>query len=161
MSVGIETVGEMIAELAALLDLDSVVEEEGRAAWLLRIDETHDLVVEYELDQDQLHFSAEVASVPLDRKEKVYEWLLLYNGCWQETGGMRMALEGPEGPVIQAATVAVSGLDLTTLHLVVSNFFEKLLVWEALLTGGIGDGDAVDASLLGSAGMIRIEGDGG
>ena len=65
---------------------------------------------------------------PGDRA-RLYDLLLRYGFHWDETGGVRMAVEGQDGPVIQLVDVPLAGLDGQKLQALVRGFVAKLHAW--------------------------------
>ncbi len=122
-------VRDLMSEIGPILELRGIVEINGEAKWVLDLDGEHAVVVEHAAADDRLFFTAE-AGVPEPAARLVcYELLLAYNALWRQTGGVRMAVNGEDGAVLQIADVAVEGLDAAALAEVLENFFGKLGEW--------------------------------
>jgi hypothetical protein len=125
-----------MAEIGALADLMAVAEHEGENVWALRVDEETLLFADLEQERDCLVLSGEVGTPPPSDRARLHDLLLRYNFHWDETGGVRMAVEGQDGPVIQLVDVPLAGLDGHRLQALVRGFTTKLQAWRAILQGG-------------------------
>jgi hypothetical protein len=151
-------IGEIMAEAGPRLDLLQVREYEDRDLWTLLLDEEILVYADYVADRDMLVLSAEVADLPAEGRAARHELLLQYNNQWAETGGVRMALDGPGGTVVQILEMPAAGLGTQTLGTVLSGFAEVLRNWRPILeatpeTEGTA-GTGPDGPDLGS--MIRV-----
>ena len=134
-----EHVHHLLVELGPLLELGAVVEYDGQNAWSLGVDEETAVHAEFHADEDRLYLSANVASPPEARRAATYDLLLQYNNQWTETGGIRMALDGPAGRVVQITDLRVTGLDVSSLESALVSFLEKLRAWRDMVGQGITD----------------------
>ena len=99
---------------------------------------------EHQPDDGRLWLSTEVCEPPGERLA-LYELILQYNARWKETGGVRLALDGPEGSVVLAYDMPLAGLDLPRLQTVIRNFRDTLDGWRKIVaasgqTAGRGTG---------------------
>ena len=150
-----EHVQGLMQEIGAVADLAAVAEHEGEDVWSLLVDDEEGGVVWVDLDDARgcLVLSGEVGTPqPVDR-ERLNDLLLRYNFHWDATGGVRMAVEGEGGPVIQLADVPLAGLDAGRLGVVVRGFAAMLAAWRAILRGGGVSGAAGPDELLRWPGM--------
>jgi len=150
-----EQMHDLMIEIGPLMELAEVVEFDNGAAWSLAIDDDVAVLAEYDPEQGRLHLTGEVGAPPAERRTATYETLLLFNGHWQETGGVRMALDEPGGLVLQVVDITADGLNAAALQMIVGNFVEKLLVWRTVIDAGVGSGEA-DAA--GAEAAIEREG---
>lgn len=122
----------LFAEIGPLFDLDQVSEFDGEASWAVVADGT---VVTFEADDERsmLVLSAEVGRPRDDLRLKVYEAVLQYNLASRETGGARMALDGPDGAVVLLYDLATGDLETPRLAAVIEEFVAVVRGWRDLL----------------------------
>ena len=147
----------LMTEIGPALELAEVQEFERDNLWTLVVDQGTVLFAEYDPDDARLWLSADVCAPQPGDRSKLYELMLQYNARWRQTGGVRLALDGPGGTVVQAYDMTVNGLDLSRLCTVVGNFRETLAAWReivaASVTGQDADAGRIDPVLMG--GVIR------
>ena len=91
------------------------------------------VIADYVVAEDRLVLSATVATPAAADRLRIYATVLQYNYHWEDTGSIRMALEGPAGSLVQISDLRVTGLDLQTLHNGLSNFNDKIHAWREAL----------------------------
>lgn len=123
----------LLAETGALLELPEVLGFSEENCWTLRIDENTLLFVDHEAGRPFVTLSGEVAAVRPAARAQVHELLLVYNGQWKTTGGLRMALDGPDGAVIQLCELPVADLDARSFAGALRVFTDVLLGWREML----------------------------
>lgn len=126
----------LMTEIGPALELAEVTEIEGDNRWILVIRDGTVLFVDYDPEDQRLWLSADVGAPPPGDRLRLYELMLLYNAQWQQTGGVRLALDGPEGDVVQAYDLPLAGLDLHHLQQVVRNFGDMLEAWRKIVSTG-------------------------
>jgi hypothetical protein len=127
----------LMTEIGPALELAEVQEFEQDDLWTLVAGDGTVLFVDYEPKDQRLWLSADVCvPLPGDRLQ-LYELILQYNARWQQTGGVRLALDGPEGGIVQAYDLPAAGLDLHRLQNVVSNFRQTLDAWREIVAKGV------------------------
>jgi hypothetical protein len=148
----------LMTEIGPALELAEVTEFEQDNLWTLVLRDGVVLFVDYEPEDQRLWLSADVC-VPLPGDHlRLYELMLQYNARWQQTGGVRLALDGPEGSVVQAYDLPVAGLDLHRLQNVIRNFRDTLAGWRKIVATGVGASQPTATSSLDrmmAGGMIR------
>ena len=154
-----EHVSHLMAEIGPILELRGIVEICGEARWVLDLDGENAVLAEYFNADDRLFLTGD-AGVPEPAARLVcYELLLAYNAMWRQTGGVRMAVNGEDGAVLQIADIAAEGLDATTLARVVENFVGKLGEWMEIIAmdpdhhAATASGDPASPS---GAGALRV-----
>lgn len=127
----------LMTEIGPSLELAEVTEFDQDNLWVLVLRDDVVLFVDYVPEDQRLWLSAEVGvPSPADRFH-LYELMLQYNARWQETGGVRLVLDGPEGGVVQAYDMPTVGLGLHHLQNVIRNFSDMLEGWRKIVaTGG-------------------------
>lgn len=147
----------LMAEIGPLLELQEVTEFEAEDLWTLVVDADTVLFLDYQATPERLVLSAE-AGVPAEAGREFYATLLQYNNQWAETGGVRLALDGPEGGVVQIVDLALAGLDLSQLQTTLMGFLATLRAWrEIVAQAGAGRADTAEPGLApyGLQGFIR------
>ena len=124
---------QTMAELGPLFDLAAVVELDGVQEWKLVVDEDTVVSVERDTAAGQVVLSVEVAAVPAEKTRDLLEMLLIYNGQWIQTGGIRMSLTEPGGLVVQSVELFDDALDLSTLATVLKNFLDIRAGWRTII----------------------------
>jgi hypothetical protein len=143
----------LMTEIGPALELAEVEEFERENLWVLTAGDGMVLFAEHQPDDGRLWLSTEVCEPPGERLV-LYELILQYNARWKETGGVRLALDGPEGSVVLAYDMPLAGLDLPRLQTVIRNFRDTLDGWRKIVaasgqTAGRGAG-GLDPMLLGA-----------
>ena len=125
----------LMNEVAPLIDALMVTEYESEGTWALQVDEAILLIVDLDEEDGRLVVSADAGRIQEGRQGEIHERLLRYNYCWRETGGVRMALDGPGGEVVQMADVPLAGLDVVRWHRILASFIDMLRAWREILAG--------------------------
>jgi hypothetical protein len=124
---------QMMAELGPLFDLAAVLELDQDQGWKLAVDEDTVVSVERDSDTGKVVLSVEVAVVPAETTRELMEMLLVYNGQWARTGGVRMSLAAPGGTVVQSVDLSDAALDLSALATVLKNFLDIRAGWRTII----------------------------
>jgi len=146
---GYEQVRALMAQIGPVLELAEVLEQAERHAWTLVDQDATVLFAEFLPAEAMLFLSAEAGAPPPEHRAGLYHLMLQYNARWQETGGVRLALDGPDGAVVQAYTMPVADLDLARLCTVIRNFRANLGGWRTIIA------DAAATPDINTLGMIR------
>lgn len=101
-------------------------------AYAVRFEEL-DVLVERDVDRDRIALSVEIGSPRASRALAIYETLLSYNLLWQETGGVRMALTGKGGNVVQFVDLTGSEINPVSIATVAVNLASLTEIWRAFL----------------------------
>src|SRR5215203_3571065 len=70
-----------------------------------------DVLVEWDERSGRLIMSMEIGTPPAARAARIHEIMLNYNFLSRETGGLRMALTGREGTVVQIVDFPTSEIE--------------------------------------------------
>jgi Tir chaperone protein (CesT) family len=122
----------LMTEIGPALELAEVQEFEQENLWALVARDGVVFFIDYQPDDERLWLSADVC-VPPGERLALYGLMLQYNARWKDTGGVRLALDGPDGGVVQAYDMPVAGLDLHRLQTVIENFRETLDGWRKIV----------------------------
>ncbi len=126
-------VHNLMQEIEPQLELAEVTESEEGNAWLLVVNEDTIIDVYYDNEFKRLLFSGEIGA-PLDHtRYNFYETILQYNYLWEETGGIRIALDGPSGNAVMMFDISLSDLDMVMLQTIILNFSETLTSWRKIM----------------------------
>ena len=106
--------------------------------YALRFEEV-DVLVERDEDRNRIALSVEIGAPRASRALEVYETLLSYNLLWRETGGVRMALTGRKGSVVQFVDLTGSEINARTIATVAANLASLTDIWRAFLQSAGGD----------------------
>ena len=101
-------------------------------AYAIRFEEI-DVLVERDMDRDRIALSIELGVPRPTNALSVYETLLSYNMLWRETGGVRMALTGKGGAVVQFVDLTGAEINAVGMATVASNLASLSNIWLAFL----------------------------
>jgi hypothetical protein len=130
-----ERVRSLLTDIGPAMDLAGVSEMADGGPWALGDQDGTVIHVEHMAEDDRLWLSADVGTPRAEDRLRLYELILLYNAQWQQTGGVRIALDSPDGRIVQAYDVAASGLDVTRLRTLLGNFRRTLDGWRTIVAG--------------------------
>lgn len=125
--------------------------------WTLVFDDDVAVIATFDGDWDSVTLSAEVGEPPAEGRAALCELMLSYGNLWRETGGVRLALTEPGGPVVQLFAFPVGGLTKHGLGEVLTGFVGTLRAWREAVARGVAPA-AEEASDFDpeAAGAIRI-----
>ena len=141
-----EQLRSLLAEIGPVLDLAEVYEAPGGRTWTLTVQDGATLFVDLMPDDSRLWLSAEVGTPKAKNRIQLYTLVLQYNAQWQQTGGIRLALDSPDGAIILAYDMPVAGLDMPGLCTVIRNFCDMRDGWQRIVAD-----DSSDRQASGSA----------
>lgn len=121
-------------------------------AYAIRFEEV-DVLVERDDDRDRIALSVEIGAPRPSRALEVYETLLSYNMLWRETGGVRMALTGRKGSVVQFVDLTGGEINPRSIVTVAANLASLTEIWRAFLQSA--DGEAATPTPVAAAAFIR------
>lgn len=121
-------------------------------AYAIRFAEV-DVLVERDVDRDRIALSVEIGAPRPSKALEVYETLLSYNLLWRETGGVRMALTGKGGAVVQFVDLTGSEINARSIATVAANLASLTEIWRAFL--GSAASDSVAPAPISAADFIR------
>ena len=153
---GHEQVHALMAEIGPALELAEVLEHAESQTWTLVDQAGVVLFAELLTPEGLLVLSAEAGTPQPEDSARLYPLMLQYNARWQETGGVRLALDGPDGAVVQAYALPIADLDLPRLGTVIQNFRATLAGWRTIVAGpGVTREGPNEVSDMNMQGMIR------
>lgn len=146
----LEQINALMGEVGPLDDAVVAVARVAEDSWVIRF-EAVDVQAEYDAEGGRLMLSTTLGVSPSRRTLEVYETMLIYTSAWRETDGIRMALDGPGGELLQMADLHAEGLAAGTLVTVAVNLAERAMVWR----GFVGRADPEGASAAPVADLQR------
>jgi len=152
---GVEHIQYLMNEIGPLVDGIEAIQQDGDDHWEIAFDEDTILEVDFSDSARKLTFAIEVGKPEESNRLKAYETILTYNYLWQDTDGVRMALDGPGGNVVQLFDLFETDLDLSTLANVVENLVEKARSWRDAIQS-MADAES-EQSLPGAGGTQGFE----
>ena len=88
-----ERLQALVQEVGPLLDPEGIAWFEDEASWAIVIDEHTQIDLIHDPDHDRLVCNCDLGPIPTERQPRVHEMLLRLNYLWQDTGGLRGALD--------------------------------------------------------------------
>jgi hypothetical protein len=88
---------------------------------------------EYDEPGARLVLTGTVGAVAEHARARAYEALLQYTYIWPEHGGVRAALDGPQGMVVLMLELPLAGLEISRLSSVLQNFRGVIEGWRGIL----------------------------
>lgn len=152
----LEQIQLLIEELGPATDEVMEVQQEGESAWTVFFDEETGIGLDFIEDQNKLVFSMDLGILPEERKASSYEFILIYNFNWVQSGGIKMGLDASEGNIVMMFELNASSLDLQMLQNILLSFIEKGKSWRELIAVGFGGNTERDAQIEDLRGAIRI-----
>lgn len=140
-----EHVHNLMLEIGPALELMEVTEFDEENLWVLVRDEATVIEVDYDDVQKRIMLSTEIGQPDEARRKNIYEMLLQANYLWQETGGLRIGLDGPGGNVVQMFGASVTDLHLGQLKTILTNFIDSAKAWHEIISqGGFAEKEAAE-----------------
>ena len=134
-----QSIDELMGAIGPAMQLGEVRAYPEQAAWALVFDEDRIVFAEHDGEEARLWLSSEIAPAPGGTgRLELMERLLMVNGLWRETGGYRLALDGPGEHFLLACDVRASDLSLDDLATVLGNFVDALAAWRQIVAAGAG-----------------------
>lgn len=131
----------LMAALGRKMDLARVLAFEEVGTWELDFDERTALLVDWNAANDSLVLSGVIARPHPAREAAYHRVMLEYNYQWQQTSGVRMAIDPDGGEAVLIYEMPVAQADPAQLETVVGNLHALLRHWrDALQSEGGGDG---------------------
>ena len=135
-----------LVEAAQLLDFQWL-DYADSDAWRLVADGGTAFDVEHDEGSGRLVIQSDIGTVSDAACTRVYEILLQYNYLWSQTGGIRMALDGPAGQVVMMFDVQTADLEVSALCGMLTRMSRLQKAWREILKDAVGAGNDTTASL--------------
>jgi hypothetical protein len=153
-----EQVQRLIEELGPASDAVVAIRQYGDTSWLVAFDEATEVELDYDAGRGMLALAIDLGMPAPAARARICETLLTTNFLRQETGGLTMALEAPDGAAVQMLDLNAEGLDLATFAMVLDNFVAQAREWRALVgtAGEPGEAPPADDDPRFAPGMLRV-----
>ena len=133
MSINLQKFQIMMEEVGpAISDIETVIQSEDRD-WAIQFEDQSIVTLEWAENPDKVVLSTILGKPPQTNQLSVYETLLCYNLLWRDTGGVKMALGGPEGEILLIYEMYVVDTTLNDFKTVLLNFLNIAKVWEVFI----------------------------
>lgn len=151
----LDKISRILSEIAVKIDALELKFYEHTASWTMLMNEEVLLYLDHDPGRDMIVISGDVADPPASARAQRYELLMQYNNQWAETGGIRMALDGPSGTIVQIADIPAAGLKMVDMQTILTGFTETLATWRQMLESEIQE-VAKPLNSGGDENMIRV-----
>ena len=142
----------LMNELGPILDPLQIEGAPEQRCWSVLLDEDLALLIDFDEEQGKLVISGDLGQPASGDRTPLYEILLTYNAQWALTGGCRMALDEPNGSVIQIFDLHAEGLDVSRLSHTLTTFGDVARTWRDIVQGAAPapamQGSSVTASMV-------------
>ncbi|MDO8298162.1 type III secretion system chaperone [Lacisediminimonas sp.] len=129
MSISLELAQLLMQELGPQTpEIDAVMQQDD-TNWVLMLEDESAVAIEWTGNPSRLVLSANLGHPSEGSQLSVYETLLSYNLLWQDTGGVRMAIDGPQGEVMLIYDLFDDHLTVAELQTVVLNLTSIASIW--------------------------------
>jgi hypothetical protein len=135
MSIDLERAQILMSELASGMPEEGTVSQVDESLWTVRFEDSSALLVQWANTPARLVLSATLGRAQAEQQPALYEILLSYNLLWQETGGVRIGMDGPQGELTMIYDFFADLLSPSTLRTVVLNLANLARVWRAYVSG--------------------------
>lgn len=129
----VEQFESLVTRLGPALDPLGIVAFPDTRTWGVAIDEDTSILIDLSVDETKIVLSCELGVPPGGDRAALYELLLRHNYHWDQTGGVRLALDSPDGGIVQLADLAADGLDVPQLAGVVRVFADSARAWREII----------------------------
>jgi hypothetical protein len=145
MATSLERMQIMMEEIGpAMPEIDAVIQSEAEN-WAIQFEDQTIVTLEWAEKPDRVVLSTMLGIPSESMQLSVYETLLCYNLLWKDTGGVKMALAGPNGELLLLYELYMSDLMLNDMQTVLSNFVSIGQVWSVYVTGDSNEATAMPA----------------
>lgn len=129
-----KTAQHLLEELAEVLDPVAILADAEEDAWAIQLDD--ETIVELVLDPERrvVVFSADLGPLPEAGAAAASDLLLRFAYLWQQTGGVRAALD-EDGDAVLVTEAGLAGLDLPQLQNILGRLLRHRRSWAEVLDG--------------------------
>jgi hypothetical protein len=124
----------LVFEVGPILGSLAIDANPGKKSWEITLQEDLTVFVQFVEQKNCLVLSSELGFPPPGDRRELYELLLQMNYQWEATGGNRMAINGPDGAVVQAFEIGADGLGATRLSEMIMSFSDAAKAWRKIVT---------------------------
>lgn len=124
ITMSIEILDQLLADVGHATPEIEAVARVGDSHWTIHYD-GEELDIEYNAADSGLMLFSDLGTPDPERAFDLYEAVLMAGLLWRETGGMRVALDGPGGRFLLLYGFSAERLDASNLVAALSNFSAK------------------------------------
>jgi hypothetical protein len=135
MSIGLEYAQMLMSELGSGMPDGLAVAQLEETLWTLRFEDNSALLVQWANTPERLVLSSTLGRAQAENQLALCEILLSYNLLWQETGGVRIGMDGPHGELTMIYDFFADSASTSTLRTVVFNLANLARIWRAYVSG--------------------------
>lgn len=129
MTTSLERFQIMMEEIGpSMVEIEAVIQSE-ECNWAIQFDDEKIITLEWADKPDRIVLSSALGMPSQAMQLSVYETLLCYNLLWKDTGGVKMALAGPDGELILLYEMFAVGLNINELQTILINFINISSAW--------------------------------
>lgn len=129
----LEQIERLVQGLGPVLDPVAIDFAEEERIWGIEMEEDLAVIIQFDEQKNCLVLSCELESPPEDDRTSLYETLMQLNYHWEVTGGIRMAIDGPRGNIVQLFEIGADDLDIQKLSTLVGAFSGTARVWRRII----------------------------
>ena len=133
--MNLDQVNALFAQLGPVLNPLAIEANAETKAWGIALEEDLMVLAQFDEEKGCLVLSTEVGAPAPGDRTALYELLLRANYHWDATGGVRLAINGPDGEVFQVVEIPVDGSDATRLSAIVTSYAESAKAWREIVQG--------------------------
>lgn len=135
MSIDLDRAQMLMSELGSRMPEEVTVSQVEESLWTIQFEDNSALLVQWANTPERLVLSATLGRAQAEQQLALYEILLSYNLLWQETGGVRIGMDGAQGELTMIYDFFADSLSTSTLLTVVLNLANLARVWRAYVSG--------------------------
>ena len=124
---------EFFTEAGPLIDAEELSYDEEGQAWGFAFDGDPPCLFQVGANPQHIVLSGEIAPLPQQGRLKLYELMLRYNDQAAGTGGVRLAIDDPEGVATLSIDLSRDGLSLETFSQLVEDFRSLRRSWTTIV----------------------------
>ncbi|MEL6335825.1 MAG: type III secretion system chaperone [Pseudomonadota bacterium] len=148
-----ETLNPIVAEVGLRLGGVWVQPRKLAAAWTIAVGPGDGITVAIDKERDVLMLRVDVGFLNAAREAEFMKLMLTYNAAWEQTDGLRFAIDPLDGVAALHFPLPIAHADAETLTIVVQNLAERASIWADALESE-GTPDAVLATDEGDDGVV-------
>ncbi|MCO7222958.1 type III secretion system chaperone [Pleionea sp. CnH1-48] len=126
----VEQIDLILTELGPAIDASYIVKHD-ESNWSIVSSDNLIIDIFYAPEQHKLTLQCDLDKA-LPQSPELYKMLLTYNCLWQETGGLRVALNS-DNSLVQIFDLFIEELSLPDLITITQNFLERANVWKEVI----------------------------
>ncbi len=158
MNAAVEQFRDILLEAVPVMEGAQALLRQDDTSWILAFSD--EVALELHVDE---RMSKLVLCMPLGRARDeqsaaTHRALLVANGLWRETGGLRFALESPDGEIEQCLDLNLNEISAQDLIAILRDFADRGRVWRdiIMLKGGLSGEESEQHNLTFGTEALRV-----